>query len=687
MGKRNITIIIFTVSLFTLLVTTVFVKNMLRNQTELPNKQSIVNNEKDTTTQTKLVVPKKNRGNPNTFPFYSESVADESARNSLYIKDTLRQYPIPTNRIWSSVVFSGKVLGLFTFPLAFQSIDGGLALTSPNKKVEDKTVFGQIGNQFLKITGEKPVTTVRVESYSDISVELVFQDEATKDVFSAIITQGSPYIYIQPIQKQLTIKSSDYSLKDNNIYQNNSRYFGVFTDGEVVRSADNLTINFNNPHTQYLTLGFFNKPELYNEISQYAQNRFQNVYFNNSNENQFDIKYHPKSSTNQTIFGLLPHQQITNNTNNTPLFEVETIRGVQKFYKISNTISFATPKQMLEVNLELKPEILEKNKQLLYKTLDDDVKGLVDLPKGSYFGGKYVAKIARLLQIAKQLNDSKNSTILEEKLYKNLSDWFQYSGEDDQNYFLYDKTIGGLIAQKPEFGSDEYNDHHFHYGYFVYASSILAQYNPDFILQYGNMVDLLIKDFGNNQRYDKQFPFNRAFDFYEGHSWASGKQTFADGNNQESSSEAINAWYAVWLWGKTSGDVETEKHGRTLYNMEVESTLQYYLKPIGRNPSTGVLWGGKVDYATFFSGEDLKIQGIQHLPFTPGSTYLSQSKSVVTDLNGKFDESWLDIAYMYRGIKQGITVAPENTLKTITIDDGNSRSNMYVWLLYWEGKK
>ncbi|HEX7210899.1 MAG TPA: glycosyl hydrolase, partial [Propionibacteriaceae bacterium] len=52
----------------------------------------------------------------------------------------------------------------------------------------------------------------------------------------------------------------------------------------------------------------------------------------------------------------------------------------------------------------------------------------------------------------------------------------------------------------------------------------------------------------------------RTFDAYAGHSWASGTAPFADGNNQESSSEAITAWTGLALWAKASANpnLETE---------------------------------------------------------------------------------------------------------------------------------
>jgi len=68
------------------------------------------------------------------------------------------------------------------------------------------------------------------------------------------------------------------------------------------------------------------------------------------------------------------------------------------------------------------------------------------------------------------------------------------------------------------------------------------------------MVELLIREIASPDRNDPLFPFLRNFDPYAGHSWASGNAQFADGNNQESSSEAMNAWYGIILWGELTGN-------------------------------------------------------------------------------------------------------------------------------------
>jgi endo-1,3(4)-beta-glucanase len=62
----------------------------------------------------------------------------------------------------------------------------------------------------------------------------------------------------------------------------------------------------------------------------------------------------------------------------------------------------------------------------------------------------------------------------------------------------------------------------------------------------------LIRDIANPSSDDTFFPTFRHKDWYQGSSWASGvtQPTFANGMNQESSSEAIAAYEAVALFGQ-----------------------------------------------------------------------------------------------------------------------------------------
>jgi len=129
---------------------------------------------------------------------------------------------------------------------------------------------------------------------------------------------------------------------------------------------------------------------------------------------------------------------------------------------------------------------------------------------------------------------------------------------------VHDQRTGALLARYPNwpalvgfdssYGSEQFNDHHFHYGYFTFASALLGMYDPTFLntTNYGAIAKLVAKEYANWDRTDQNFPFLRTFDIWAGHSDAGGFSS-PGGNNQESSSEAMQSWGGLFLLGQHDG--------------------------------------------------------------------------------------------------------------------------------------
>eukprot|EP00479_Gromia_sphaerica_P007461 TRINITY_DN2490_c0_g1_i1.p1 TRINITY_DN2490_c0_g1~~TRINITY_DN2490_c0_g1_i1.p1 ORF type:complete len:119 (-),score=22.76 TRINITY_DN2490_c0_g1_i1:403-759(-) len=64
-----------------------------------------------------------------------------------------------------------------------------------------------------------------------------------------------------------------------------------------------------------------------------------------------------------------------------------------------------------------------------------------------------------------------------------------------------------------------------------------------------DVIETLIRDVANPSKADRYFPTFRAFDWFHGHSWSHGITPSADGKDEESTSEDINFYYAMKLWG------------------------------------------------------------------------------------------------------------------------------------------
>lgn len=80
---------------------------------------------------------------------------------------------------------------------------------------------------------------------------------------------------------------------------------------------------------------------------------------------------------------------------------------------------------------------------------------------------------------------------------------------------------------------------------------------------------------------------------------------------QESTSESVNGWYAVWLWGEADGDTRLRDLGRLMTGLELEAAHYYWQMttsrsvfpaPFSDHKAVGIQWSTKVDYATWFGG-------------------------------------------------------------------------------------
>ena len=192
----------------------------------------------------------------------------------------------------------------------------------------------------------------------------------------------------------------------------------------------------------------------------------------------------------------------------------------------------------------------------------------------------------------------------------------------DSRCFSYDPQFRGVVGREPAFGSESFNDHHFHYGYFLTAAALMGENDPEHVQRWAPVVSALVEDIAAPQQ-RPEVPALRVFDPYAGHSWASGTAPFADGNNQESSSEAVNAWNGLALWARLSGDEGMLEQATWMLSLEAATARAYWVEPTRpegfQHEVLALNWGGKRDWATWFSAEPSAMLGIQLLPMGPVS--------------------------------------------------------------------
>ncbi|HTN86238.1 MAG TPA: glycosyl hydrolase, partial [Sorangium sp.] len=314
-----------------------------------------------------------------------------------------------------------------------------------------------------------------------------------------------------------------------------------------------------------------------------------------------------------------------------------------------------------------------------------------------YFGGKQLAKLARLAQIAEAVGKADLAEELRARLKSLINPWL--NGEN-ANPLVYDTTWGGVVTtngladKDADFGQGYYNDHHFHYGYFLYAAAVLAKGDETWRDNYADKVLWLVRDIANPSAKDPHFTPFRNVDWFRGHSWASGLTPFADGRNQESTSEAVNAWYSLQLLGDALDDEDVKNIGRVLLAVETASAQTYwqipadstiYPEPFKDNHAVGVLWSTKADFSTWFGANPEYVYGIQLLPITPISESLI-SRKWIEDAWPTISETTQDAADPWRAflIAAQATVdkeaAWEAAQELTELDDGLSRTALLYWI-------
>ncbi|KAF6787619.1 endo-1,3-beta-glucanase [Colletotrichum sojae] len=294
------------------------------------------------------------------------------------------------------------------------------------------------------------------------------------------------------------------------------------------------------------------------------------------------------------------------------------------------------------VSKEAKAAIVEVGKQ----ELAGDITELTNLTS-KYYAGIAFSKYARALYA---VNDIAGDTSYTADALKKLEAAFdRYVNNLEPNPLFYDNVWKGLVSSGSynnsdssiDFGNTFYNDHNFHYGYYVYTAAIIAHFDPGWLERNGSAnriwVDNLIRDWSNPSTEDPYFPFSRSFDWFHGHSWARGVLEAPDGKDQESSAEDAFSTYAIKVWGRATGDRKTEARGDLQLAVTARSLQSYFLLASDNdvqppefvdNRVTGILFDRMVNHTTYFGDEVSFIQGIHMLPIVPSSAYVRRPSFV-----------------------------------------------------------
>ncbi|MEM6328492.1 MAG: glycosyl hydrolase [Bacteroidota bacterium] len=617
--------------------------------------------------------------------------------------------PIQTNDFWSSLLYpffgnthSGR---LYAHPLYAQAFNGGLQMGYETNAVlaADDYFFPWSLQLTVGLEGLDAAETT-VLAYGDWTVTAQWDDGT--NTLEATLGHGLPFVFFERTGGDARIafeSTPTVWLDESNVLgvTIDGRHYGIFgPTGSDWEGTSVLTSDLNGADYFSIALLPDATPDTfarfrarayafvigsrvdwaYNE----ATARLQTTY-----TYETALKESGAGQLDETLSALYRHQWLHTETPTTGLTYASP-RGTMRLLE-GNTFVTDLPFDGVLPSL---PDRGAYDRAVLEGFVEQAAREPVPI-NDTYFNGKAMGRLARLVHIADQLGLDSQRAILIAKIRRRLEDWFTAGGV--QQYF-YNATWDVLTGYPASFGSDtQINDHHFHWGYTIMAAATVAQYDPEWALpqNWGGMVNLIIRDAANWDRDDTQFPFLRSFDAYAGHGWASGHGDFLDGNNQESSSESMQFAAATVLWGALTGQQDIRDLGIYLYATEASAIEEYWFDvndavfpEAYSRVALGIVWGGKGAHATFFGTEPEFIHGINILPLTGGSLYLGRHPDFVTRnydavvaSRGSQPVIWKDILWNYLAFSE-----PDRALDFYLADPnyepegGESRAHTLHWL-------
>ncbi len=340
---------------------------------------------------------------------------------------------------------------------------------------------------------------------------------------------------------------------------------------------------------------------------------------------------------------------------------VVTMRGRLKYYE-GNTFSTLLFNHGILASLNEPTGSTGYDRATLVQHLRDEQYVRDYYNVDTYGAGKAMLRIAESIVIADQVGNPRISNYDPKQpdfypkeafinsLYNEFADWFTYSAGQEKTFWADNRPhhfmtyfspdsgyFGQLTGWRAGFGTQALNDQHFHFGYWLHAAAILAMYHPTFVDEYGWAIDEIIRNIASPNRKDQKYPFLRYFSPYNGRSYGSGWywDDNYQGNDQESSSEAMNAWAGIYLWGLINDNQAYRDLGLYLYWTEKSAIDQYWLDvddevlhPSYPYTHAVILRETAYEFNTHWGSRQIEeLYGIQVLPITAATVYFGLNQN------------------------------------------------------------
>jgi len=611
--------------------------------------------------------------------------------------------PLPTNTFWMNLTVANGDLIAAPFPYHVQALTGGLDVSKPESITATTTSAYESASPQVQLGAVGGFTGHTVTSWDPVSVTVTFQ--GTGGTMVTPVVYGSPYataIY-SGLTPEVTAPVGLVSVNGTAAGTATASRFVLQVAGGQTwilyasQSASvtwtNKAITFSGPYQGWVRLARTNAAIAPTILDQYAGmvptgGQLRLSIPAGGTTGVVEISWQTMGS-GELLTMARPHHMDHLAKPQVVDAAFSTIRGqmtgvVGTLWQLQYALSPVMRAAPTAVDPTHMADILS--------ALNAD-KGFQPGASDSYDFGKSVGKGAELLLIAEALGQTAAANQLRTSIENVLGPWIMGKGVDT---LVYDTTWGGIVTgdgitnSANDYGNGVYNDHHFHYGYLIYAAGAVAKGDPAWATQYKDYVTNLIRDIANPSTSDPYFPQFRMLDWYDGHSWASGVSPFDDGRNQESSSEAFNAWVGLTLWGDAIGDATITNLGRVMRAVEAASIQRYYHiransdiypMPFAAKMGFGILWSDKADFSTWFGGDTAATYAIQMIPMTMAceelidSGWIKDAWPTFQSLTG--DDGWGGLISMTHAIIDPADAWTD--LTTAGVEVGNSRTNMLYW--------
>ncbi len=544
----------------------------------------------------------------------------------------------PTNRWFSGLVFGEQPQPVFALPTSFALTGSGFEIGLPQPETSERLI---IGGHVPDVGVDVGASGARVSAYDAVTVTLELLDAKDEVVGRVVLAQGSPFVSFTAAVDTTATLAAPVSAATDGLVSSTSRGVewmlsapsGAATGTGLKLAAGQVASWFPVPEDvtpdglETLALAAAD-PVVGSEVA----------YGVGDGIARTTIGYRTADG-GPTVHALMPHHREGDQPTRErcELGAYPSVYGALELCAGSRLTSWA-PVVETAAELDL-DQVPTERRDAILEQLAADVASTPPFPSDTYFGGKSLYRAATLVTLGHQLGADDVVAPLREQALAQLREWTEPDGctRRDARCFVYDEKARGVVGLTPSFGSEEFNDHHFHYGYFLATAGLLAADDPDLAAELAPVLDLLAQDVAAAEG-TEWFPQLRAFDVYAGHAWASGPSPFADGNNQESSSEAVTAWNGLGLWAAASGQDDLGVQATWLASTEAASTRAYWTSldlddPLYEGFDHTVMalnWGGKRDYATWFSPDPAAMLAIQLIPMSPVAGYLVQGDQDAT---------------------------------------------------------